>query len=54
MVDQARCIGCGLCVTSCPNQAARLERKAEAEAIHPPVDFTTWEEMRLQNRGLST
>jgi NAD-dependent dihydropyrimidine dehydrogenase PreA subunit len=54
VVDQAHCIGCGLCVTSCPNQAARLERKVEAEAIHPPVDFTTWEEMRLQNRGLST
>jgi len=53
VVDQAHCIGCGLCVTGCPNDAARLERKAEAEVIHPPVDFAAWEQMRLQNRGLS-
>ena len=54
MVDQSRCIGCGLCVTGCPNQAARLERKAEAGIIHPPVDFNAWELARLHNRGLDT
>lgn len=52
LVDQARCIGCGLCVTGCPNQAARLERKPESETLHPPVDFATWEHLRLQDRGL--
>jgi NAD-dependent dihydropyrimidine dehydrogenase PreA subunit len=54
VVDQARCIGCGLCVTGCPNEAAQLERKVEAEIIHPPVDFAAWEQARLYNRGLST
>jgi len=53
VVDQAHCIGCGLCVTGCPNEAARLERKPEADIIHPPVDFATWEQARLQNRRLS-
>jgi Na+-translocating ferredoxin:NAD+ oxidoreductase RNF subunit RnfB len=54
VVDRACCIGCGLCVTGCPNEAARLERKAEAEIIHPPVDFAAWEQVRLHNRRLST
>ena len=26
IIDEARCIGCGLCVTGCANEAARLER----------------------------
>jgi Na+-translocating ferredoxin:NAD+ oxidoreductase RNF subunit RnfB len=52
VVDRARCIGCGLCVTGCPNNVARLERKAEAELVHPPKDFAAWEHERLHNRGL--
>ena len=35
-----------------PNDAARLERKAEAEIVLPPVDFAAWEHERLHNRGL--
>jgi len=53
VVDRVRCIGCGLCVSGCTNQAARLERKPEADIIHPPVDFAAWERARLHNRGLS-
>jgi ferredoxin len=53
VVDEAHCIGCGLCVTGCPNDAARLERKAEAVIVQPPVDFTAWEQERLKYRGLS-
>ena len=52
VVDRARCIGCGLCVTGCPNEVARLERKPEAELVHPPKDFAAWEHERLHNRGL--
>jgi electron transport complex protein RnfB len=52
VVDRERCIGCGLCVTGCPNDVARLEKKAEAELIHPPLYFTDWEQARLQSRGL--
>ena len=52
VVDREHCIGCGLCVTGCPNEVARLVRKAEAEMIHPPADFSAWEHERLHNRGL--
>lgn len=52
VVDQERCIGCGLCVTGCPNDVARLRRKPDAEIVHPPVDYATWEHERLLNRGL--
>ena len=52
VVDVKQCIGCGLCVTGCPNDVAILERKPEAEMIHPPVDFSKWEQERLQNRAM--
>ena len=54
VVDRSRCIGCGLCVTGCPNDVARLERKPEAEIVHPPKDFAEWERQRLRNRELPT
>ncbi|MFH2104033.1 MAG: 4Fe-4S binding protein [Chloroflexota bacterium] len=53
VVERVKCIGCGLCVTGCTTGAARLERKPEAEIIHPPADFATWEIERLRNRGLA-
>jgi len=53
VVDRAQCIGCGLCVSGCPNEVARLERKPEAEIVHPPATFAVWEHERLHNRGLA-
>ena len=52
VVDRERCIGCGLCVTGCPDRVPRLQRKPDAEIVHPPVDYATWERERLLNRGL--
>jgi ferredoxin len=52
-VDRDRCIGCGLCVTGCPNGVARLERKPEAEIVHPPRSYGDWEQQRLRNRELT-
>lgn len=51
-VARDKCIGCGLCVSGCPVKAVSLERKSDAEMIHPPDDFSTWEKMRLEYRGL--
>lgn len=53
VVDKDKCIGCGLCATGCSTGAARLELKPEDERIDPPIDFSTWEDERLKNRGLA-
>jgi len=51
-IDLTKCIGCGLCVTGCPNEAVKLNVRADAEIIHPPENYKAWEHQRLQNRGL--
>ena len=35
-VDDARCIGCGLCVTTCPSGAAKLRTRDNVSV--PPKD----------------
>ena len=35
-VDLRRCIGCGLCISTCPSEAVQLYQKAEAKI--PPKD----------------
>ncbi|MBW1945512.1 MAG: 4Fe-4S binding protein, partial [Deltaproteobacteria bacterium] len=35
-VNLDRCIGCGLCVTTCPDDAIRLVKKSESEQYLPP------------------
>jgi ferredoxin len=37
-VNLDRCIGCGLCVTTCPTEALGLERKAEAKQPEVPLN----------------
>ena len=35
-INLDRCIGCGLCVTTCPEEALSLKEKPEAERRVPP------------------
>lgn len=35
-IDLDRCIGCGLCVNVCPEEAIHLELKPENERLMPP------------------
>ena len=51
-VIRERCIGCGLCVSTCPSEAVRLVRKAEDEIESPPADENTWYEERGRRRGV--
>lgn len=50
VVAREKCIGCGLCVSGCVFAAARLEKRPDAEAIHPPANFVAWEEERMRFR----
>ena len=36
-VDLQHCIGCGLCVSSCPEQAASLEPRPKESVVVPPA-----------------
>jgi ferredoxin len=47
-----RCIGCGLCVTTCPSEAIKLIRKESEELAPPPMDEMAWYEERALERGV--
>lgn len=47
-----RCIGCGLCVSTCPNEAIALVQKQPQDVVAPPKDHPTWYDERGQARGV--
>jgi len=47
-----RCIGCGLCVSTCPEEAIRLVRKPQEELEAPPETQDKWMEARGKVRGV--
>ena len=51
-VVKDRCIGCGLCVSTCPSEAIRLVRKESAELVPPLQDEMAWYEERARQRGV--
>jgi len=38
-IQRNRCIGCGLCVPTCPEEAVSLMAKPEGERCTPPTHF---------------
>ena len=46
------CIGCGLCITECPEQAIALVRKETSEIMEPPADEMEWYRERGRKRGV--
>jgi formate hydrogenlyase subunit 6/NADH:ubiquinone oxidoreductase subunit I len=39
VLDLKRCIGCGLCVSTCPTQSLSLVRKPKAKQPYVPKDI---------------
>jgi ferredoxin len=51
-VINERCIGCGLCIATCPSEAIQLVRKNPAELTLPPKDEMDWYQERGRIRGV--
>lgn len=50
-IIREKCIGCGLCVSTCPTEAISLIRKQPDEIIAPAKDEMDWHEKRALVRG---
>ena len=50
-IDLNRCIGCGLCVTKCPTEAAFLVKKSEEDLYNPPENSMEMHIRMAQERG---
>jgi Fe-S-cluster-containing hydrogenase component 2 len=50
-VNTARCIGCGLCVTTCPMEAIQLEEKPKELHVPPPASGQELMALTAEKRG---
>jgi Pyruvate/2-oxoacid:ferredoxin oxidoreductase delta subunit len=50
-VISQRCIGCGVCVVTCPTEAMDLVERPEPERTVPPQNIVDWSVQRAANRS---
>lgn len=46
-----RCIGCGVCIETCPSEAMQLVARPEIEQTTPPRDIIDWSVQRTASRS---
>jgi electron transport complex protein RnfB len=51
-VQPDRCIGCGVCMPTCPTESITLTRKPESDWDDPPDHLMDWYFKRAENRGV--
>jgi H+/Na+-translocating ferredoxin:NAD+ oxidoreductase subunit B len=51
-IIREKCIGCGLCVSTCPSEAISLVRKSIEEIDLPPKNEMDWYEKHAASRGI--
>ena len=51
-VNRIRCVGCGLCVMSCPEEALELVRRPDEEILKIPLTDRDWMHERATVRGI--
>ena len=51
-IVKEKCIGCGLCVSTCPSEAIQLIRKPPEAIEAPPTNEMDWYEKRGKLRGI--
>jgi len=51
-IIREKCIGCGLCISTCPTESIKLIRKNPEEIVTPPKDEMEWFEKRANEVGV--
>jgi ferredoxin len=51
-INKEKCIGCGLCVSTCHSEAIQLLHKQPGELVYPVKDEDAWFDERARQRGV--
>lgn len=51
-INPSRCVGCGLCVLTCPDQALSLTRRPEEDITYVPANRHAWRMARAEANGV--